>query len=375
MNRVLVTASLIVKNEERFLGDCLSSLKGVADETVIVDTGSTDRTREIAREAGARVYEFPWNGSFSDARNRALDLSTGEWILYIDADERVRPESVANLRAELASPAHLGYEVLLHPHKGFTPYRILRLFRNYPSIRFRGVIHENMWPSIQEFQAVHGGKIGKSEMVMDHEGYEGNQKHKHERNLPLLLAGVQEDPGRIYSWCHLANIYRDLEQPELAEQSWRTALALVRSRRATVADDILPYIGLIGMGIDRREDVSDLLREAMSRFPNSPQLEWQMVRSLMEISQFAEAIVWIERLIARGHSKEYNDTLASDLRLFNQFAYEAVALCYFRMGRYAQSRQYYELASQSDPGKLEYRVKHALCSRLEAKSAAQLARG
>jgi len=374
MSRVLVTASLIVKNEERFLGDCLKSLKGFAEETVVVDTGSTDRTIEIAREAGARVYEFPWTGDFSAARNRALDLSTGEWILYIDADERVRPDTTANLRAQLSSPSHLGYEVLLHPHKGFTPYRVLRLFRNYPSIRFRGVIHENMWPSIEEYQALHGGLIGQSDMMMDHEGYEGDQRRKHERNLPLLLAGVQENPTRVYSWSHMASIYRDLGERELAEKSWRTALDLVRRRRWIVADNIMPYLGLIEMGLTKGADVSDLLAEAIGRFPNNPQLEWMMAHSLMNKSEFIEAIACFERLVVRGKAKNYDYGLACDLRLFDQFAYEAIATCYFRLGRYAESRRYYQLALDQAPEKLEYRVKHSLCARLEAMTADEKAR-
>jgi glycosyltransferase involved in cell wall biosynthesis len=118
----LLSAALIVKNEEKFLGDCLASLRGLADEVVVVDTGSTDRTQEIARSGGARVYDFPWNGDFAAARNRALDLSTGEWILYIDADERVRPDATLDLRAELSDPLLAGCRVLLHPLKRHTPF-------------------------------------------------------------------------------------------------------------------------------------------------------------------------------------------------------------------------------------------------------------
>ena len=88
---MLFSAALIVKNEEELLEQCLRSLQGLVDETVVVDTGSTDRTQIIAQEYGARLYEFKWRNDFAAARNHALNQVRGEWVLYIDADERVRP--------------------------------------------------------------------------------------------------------------------------------------------------------------------------------------------------------------------------------------------------------------------------------------------
>src|SRR5579883_1951392 len=110
-----LSAAIIVKNEERHLPECLSSLAGLVDEIVIVDTGSTDRTREIAASAGARIFDFPWMGDFSAARNHALNQVRGDWTLYIDADERVRPESIAATLAQPDNPQTVACEVLLAP--------------------------------------------------------------------------------------------------------------------------------------------------------------------------------------------------------------------------------------------------------------------
>ncbi|WP_337872164.1 glycosyltransferase family 2 protein, partial [Ignavibacterium sp.] len=81
-----ITLSMIVKNEERYLEDCLNSVKNVFDEIIIVDTGSTDNTLKIAEKFNAKVFHFDWINDFSAARNFALSKSTGEWILYLDAD-------------------------------------------------------------------------------------------------------------------------------------------------------------------------------------------------------------------------------------------------------------------------------------------------
>jgi tetratricopeptide (TPR) repeat protein len=361
----LLTASLIVKNEENFLGDCLASLRGVVDEIVVVDTGSTDRSREIAQSAGAQVYEFSWTGDFSEARNRALDLSNGEWILYIDADERVRSESVSNLRAQLLDPGHVGYEVLLHPRPDHTAYWAMRLFRNHPSIRFRGVIHENIWPALADYSARTGGSIGKCELVLDHKGYEGNLEAKNARNLPLLIESLRQNPERVYSWCHLANTHMEMKEPELAKQAWLAALELVRKRGPRVPEDLLPYLGLIHNASDFRCDADALLEEALSQFKSSVQLEWLRARKLISEGRFREAIPAFQGLVDRGKTGDYDRYMAHDPRLFSVFAYDCIATCHFRLRQYSESRHYYDLAAQQEPDRLEYRVKRTLCERLE----------
>src|SRR5213592_4364106 len=91
MTRPLLTAAMIARDEERHLPDCLASLTDVVDEVVLVDTGSVDSTVEIARAHGATVLHHVWRDDFSAPRNLGLDNARGRWILYIDADERLRP--------------------------------------------------------------------------------------------------------------------------------------------------------------------------------------------------------------------------------------------------------------------------------------------
>src|SRR5262249_6783386 len=129
MTTTTLSAALIVKNEERFLAGCLQSLAGLVDEVVVVDTGSTDSTVEIARAHRARVFDFAWNGRFDGARNAGLERCTGEWILYVDADERTRPCDGQALRESLGQPELLACEVQFVVRRGYTPYREWRLFR------------------------------------------------------------------------------------------------------------------------------------------------------------------------------------------------------------------------------------------------------
>jgi tetratricopeptide (TPR) repeat protein len=355
---------LIVKNEERSLGVCLASLEEIVDELVVVDTGSTDGTKDIARRAGARVSDFRWTNDFSAARNHALDLVRSEWVLSIDADERVRPAAGAELRRQLGEPSFVGYYVSLYPRPGFTSQWVPRVFRNHPNIRFRSAFHEAIGPALQEYRAISGGQIGYSRLEIDHEGYEGDQHAKWVRNLPILRKAVRQEPERIYCWCHLAEVYAGLGKERAAEAAWNTALALVRRNTARTPDDGLPYIGLIPWQFARGRDVSALLEEAAQRCPRNIQLLWIRGRILMSGGRFEEAMSCFENLLEIGKIGVFDRTLGYDTRLFNVLAYDSLATCCFRTGRYSESRRYYELATQHDPERLEYRVKAQLCSRL-----------
>ena len=101
--RPTLAMCMIAKDEEEFIEDAIRSVEGLADEVVVVDTGSSDDTVDIAKRAGARVEFFPWNGSFADARNVSLDYATSDWILVLDADERVHPSSRSAIRSILES--------------------------------------------------------------------------------------------------------------------------------------------------------------------------------------------------------------------------------------------------------------------------------
>src|SRR5207245_5074676 len=98
-----VSLCMIVKNEEANLGACLASVADLVDEIILVDTGSTDKTKEIAAQFGARVFDFPWVDSFAAARNECLRHATGAWIFWLDADDRLDEDNRQRLRALFAS--------------------------------------------------------------------------------------------------------------------------------------------------------------------------------------------------------------------------------------------------------------------------------
>jgi O-antigen biosynthesis protein len=195
-----VSVCLIAKNEERFLGQCLRSVRALASQIVVVDTGSTDHTIDLAREGGAEVHSFEWCDDFSAARNAALAHATGDWVLIIDADEELMPEQAETISREIRAAGVMGYRLPIidrgREQEGCS--YVPRLFRNAPGLFFVGRIHEQAFSSIQVRCQQWGLKhfLGKTTLL--HHGYTGEvmaSRNKIERNLRLLERAIEEMPG------------------------------------------------------------------------------------------------------------------------------------------------------------------------------------
>lgn len=132
---------IVAKNEEAYIFDCIQELKGIADEVIVADIGSTDRTAELARAAGADTYKIRWNQNYSEAKNICLDHAKGRWVLFLEADETILPEQREELRELLGNPNAEGYVFQVDyssPQYGiFPPSQSLRLLRNRAEYRYR----------------------------------------------------------------------------------------------------------------------------------------------------------------------------------------------------------------------------------------------
>lgn len=221
-----LTLSMIVKNEEKNLRDCLESVKDVVDEIVIVDTGSEDNTINIAREFGAKIFHFKWIDDFSAARNFALSRSKGNWILYLDADERLTPDSIPELNKIVSTKNKeavfcLVKSISQNVHKP-NIMRYARLFRNGKKIEFRGSIHEQIIYSLEEQNY---NKV-VSEIEIIHIGYDIDDagiKQKAERNLNNLLKDLQKDYS-VYNVFQISQTYGALDDKENATKYYKKVL-------------------------------------------------------------------------------------------------------------------------------------------------------
>jgi GT2 family glycosyltransferase/tetratricopeptide (TPR) repeat protein len=213
--RRTVSLCLIVKNEEANLPACLESAAGLCDEIIVVDTGSTDRTREIALEHGARVFDFPWCDSFAAARNECLCHATGEWIFWLDADDRLdeaNRQKLCKLFATLADE-NVAYSMkclCLPDPVSHTATAVdhIRLFRSHPDIRWQYRVHEQILPAIRQ----RGGAVRWSEVVIRHTGYQDPafRRQKLDRDLRLLRLDHEEHPEDPFILFNLGSVYHEL---------------------------------------------------------------------------------------------------------------------------------------------------------------------
>jgi tetratricopeptide (TPR) repeat protein len=358
----VLSATLIVRDEAADLPGCLASIRGLVDEIVVVDTGSTDGSARIAAEFGARVFDVEWSNDFAAARNAALERARGRWILYIDADERAGPLLRETLASQLADPRLVTCTVRFRLRTGFTRYREFRLFRNDPRIRFRNVIHETMLPDIEAVIRTDGLGIAHSDLAVDHFGYDGSQDAKHRRNIPLLRDRLARESDHVYSWNHLGHALAGMGDVTGALAAWWRAVGVVRARGVRSALDRLPYGSLLqhpGAAAEARH----LLAEALDRFAGDHLFCWLHGLRLAEDGRPSEAIPLFEGLTAiDAEAFCADDGIAYDARIFGIFSYDALALCHFRLGRYEESARYYGLADAAEPENPVHRIKHRLAT-------------
>jgi glycosyltransferase involved in cell wall biosynthesis len=242
---------MIVRDEESLLSGCLESVRGAVDDIVVVDTGSRDATKAMALAAGAKVVDFEWCDDFAAARNEALKYARGQWILQLDADERLAPGSAGPLR-KAANNARFDCGMLrLHDatrvdsapdavisgrERQGEVQMVARLLRRAPNLAYVDAIHENVLPWVVR----RGKKIGPVDVDIIHLGateHVVSSKKKIARNTLLLRRRIDRDPTDVVAYGYLAHDYlRSGSMDEalaVTEAGW-AHVALARKRNVSV---------------------------------------------------------------------------------------------------------------------------------------------
>ena len=262
-----LSVCLIVKNEEKYLDDALKSIADIADQIVIVDTGSTDRTLEIAQSYQAEIHHFEWISDFAAARNESIKYASGDWIFWIDADERLTEASIPLLRKLLKfEKKPVIYTVRIKNIKedglNYSLSDAHRLFTNHRGIQFSGKIHEQVSPSAKK----HGAEVRSCALVLDHLGYSftGEAKaKKQERNRKILKLEVEEHPQSAYAHYTLAHNYKEDGENSEAEKHYKIARDLNQFDSSMKASLFNSYADtLIDLG--RIDEAESLVKKSLS---------------------------------------------------------------------------------------------------------------
>ncbi len=312
----MITLSMIVKDEEGYLEECLKSVHEAVDEIVIVDTGSTDKTKEIALKHDAKVYDFAWINDFSAARNFALYKSSGDWILYLDADERLNAKSVKELKKicsinkQKAFLCKIINQDNIHGRPSIMSY--VRLFPRLDGVEFEGKIHEQIEPSLIR----KGISIEKSNIEIIHKGYDVQKNQlelKANRNLEILYKEYERTKSGYYAF-QIAQSLHILNEESEAVNYFLIALqdnSLRNEYKAAAMRSIAVHL----MGQQDLERAKEYIEKSIKYDPYQPLSFLAAARIYTSLNDSAKAVASIKH----AHKLNKDQVLTSQNILVDEF--------------------------------------------------------
>jgi tetratricopeptide (TPR) repeat protein len=328
-----LSVCMIVRDEEKVLTRCLKSVQPVADELIVVDTGSTDRTISVAKDFGANIFHFEWCDDFSAARNESLRHATGDWILQIDADEALVAKSIPHLKRCIGKSSVLSYIVRCDNGPGCDALRygwFTRLFRNHPRLRYERSYHEQVSDSVEDLLALdpRWQKRQEPRVVIRHYGYDRHlMRKKHERGLRIMQSYLETNPNdyfilnRLGAACCTLERYAEAEtylkkalkiNPNWAETHYTLGLTLHKQnqfdsaieyyKKALACDPGLAEaylnLGAIYVGQGMSEDGIVVLKKALARDPDLASAHIHLGLAYQNLGMPDESIAELKKAIA-----------------------------------------------------------------------------
>ena len=383
-----ISQAMIVKNEEKNIERALSWGKGVVSEQIVVDTGSTDRTVEIAKKMGATVYFFPWQDDFSLAKNFAISKCRYPWIAMLDADESFSEQDAKKMKDYIAlvekDPKVHGLRTAIadiDPNGQVVSVdSTVRLFRNREDIRYRRAIHEQL--CLTNGEDFHSANCGNNLTVL-HTGYQAevlSKKLKEKRNINLLQKELEKNPEEFDLYVYLGMEYA-------FRKTWREAITQYRKFYAYLPEKAENYKAVLAMGLSAHLNaLYQLSEEARTEGREVLDKEGQKVLDKERQALFREA----DELLERGREflpertdylyqiamlyyrngfyenvlsllleylekkeKEQNTVFSKEALSEMLSVYGMLADSYFRLGKYREAVQYATAVLQSDPKQVD----------------------
>jgi tetratricopeptide (TPR) repeat protein len=288
-----VSLCMIVRNEQENLPDCLESASDLFDEIIVGDTGSTDDTLNVAASLGAKVRQMRWPDSFAEARNASLAEASGDWIFWLDADDRI---DAANRERWLALRSRLKREMVGYVMKcRCLPCRVtgretvvdhLRLFPNHPTLRWKYRVHEQILPALRAV----GGNVAWSDVEIQHTGYQdpAARAGKVRRDLRLLLldhVDFPDDPFILFNlgWCH-----KERKRPVEALPHLRRSLRLSRPTDSIVRK-LYALLAQCHREMGNPALATAICREGLQQCPGDDELLFELADLLEAAGELDEA--------------------------------------------------------------------------------------
>lgn len=307
MKRVKISVCYIVKNEEKNLPVSLSSIQEAADEIVVIDTGSADNTKSVARNYGAEIYDYKWQEDFAAARNFALTKLNGDWVVFLDADEYFSEETAKNLRTVIEVQA-LDVNLLLvqrqdvdESGKVMLSLYVPRIFRLRPELRYVGAIHEELR---EEGRTVTGiVTVPPRKLQLIHTGYAGDLgMAKAQRNLKMLQQELKRTttPERLYGY--MAEAYDGIEDEKNAMKY--AYMDIERGRQSETYASRSYRLLLAKLSVHKKDyqERQRVARLAVQDYPELPEFHAEYAESLAAGWKYAEAAAEMTKAVRCGEN-------------------------------------------------------------------------
>ncbi len=355
---------MIVKNEEQFLRQCLESVQTVVDEIIVVDTGSSDRTCEIAEEFGAKVSHFAWTGSFAEARNAALEQATGDWVLVLDADEVIEPGTLLNIREliQIPQPTLSGYQLKIRNFSqdgnevDVVEHYMMRLFPRHPSLRFQGGIHEQL---VCSDESLGFERLTTTDILILHYGYTGqlmNERDKYNRNLALLEQARDREPENPFHYFNLGLTHRVQHEESKALAYFQRAVELC------TAKDIFPpymsatycYIASLHLALGEFATALEVCETAPDMCHDNPDYWVNYGTACNSLGNYTEAIEKFKR--ASALRRQGFTSMVSDRAATTWKPLAGIGNSYLMLQRPEQADLYFRRALRENPHSAEIRL-------------------
>ncbi len=332
--RQRISLCLVAKNEEKTLPTCLGSIADLVDDIILVDTGSTDHTKEVATSFGARVFDFAWADDFSAARNECLRHAGGDWIFWLDGDEWLDEENRRKLRNLLGGlgTENRAYVMKNRSEQGSGGDSIIvvdqvRLFRNHPELRWHYRVHEQILPAVYRL----GATLQWTGVVIHHSGYRDPalRQQKLQRNLRLLQIEDGERPNDPWTLFNLGVIY--LEMGKTRDALGLLLRSLERSQPG--APFLRKLYVLLGQGYlqsGQRDLALAAYQAGRTRFPEDSDLLFHEAILLRELGDLAGAEKNLVHFLSREEEGHFA-MVDAGLRGFK--ARHNLAMLYHEQGR------------------------------------------
>jgi len=310
---VRLSQCMIVKNEEKHIEKALEWAKPIAYEQIVVDTGSTDKTVEIAESMGAKIYHFKWIDDFSAAKNFAIEQATGNWIAFLDADEHMSPGDVNKLMKKLNEveqnrESGKNITIIKTPmvdldDEGNATGVFLhsRIYRNIKEIRYSGRIHESI--------TAYGESLTADDISIIHTGYsesEHKEKNKTDRNIKLLRKELESSPDSMLIKAYLADSLKAKnlisDKPDKKEESEVSGLfnEVIESNEQLpeflIKKAYLYHIGQVWNKDDKKQQCEELCKAGHEKLPDDLDLGYYYSALLNEKKNFKGAWEILSRL-------------------------------------------------------------------------------